>query len=993
LYGSQKEEGDDEEGPLLSTISGQEHAVQCLAWSSDGKYLASGDDGGFVKLWILRKGGNQKGMFDSVAGNKENWRHIVTFRGHTMDVMGLAWSPDNTCLASCSIDNTIRVWDISQDYSSRDFATVESEPTAVLRGHNGWVKDIDWDPAGRYLASVSDDKSVIIWRIPEWKPEARIEGPFEQSSGTTMRRQLSWSPDGVFLCVSHAFDEPKHVGYVIERNKWNDNDGSVRLVGHSAPISTCSFSPTLYSQQDKKGKKKVISTVCAIACEKGTLSLWSPGRNRPVVVCRNIFKQQLLDMSWSEDGRELFLCSMDGGVASIRCHDFDTHPNVGVPLNKEETVAIIREYYGGIDMRQSDACLVETPLQVEYELSASRKRQPTETVEKPESETTTQSTMDKNHPPVQRETVSTGGQRRISPVSLSVQGIGTSAQPNVLQPRRRNQTSSSSNLEATNTLLEKRTGQNIQGSPLLKRMRPDPTTSRNQTATGKEGPFDPTVVVVKDPQKGDSKVEGTIFKPARIRKKKYIRYISEGGERELKIRISTRKLKSSIFSQTSGSYESIVQFVVNSENEWSSIVSGRASCVAGNTTFCAVGTKTFELYIFGNSGQLLVPSIQLPTAIAGLSAGSGDSPYLACITCDAKVRIWDTRKLCICANASIDPLFLYPQTSPIRLGKPDEPGKRLTESLQAYGLKTTNDPENNGESSASSDEENDPENDNINWDDNAQANIKKGGELTEVFLTKAGTAVLVMTRKKPAISEDGSKIAPSSNTRLSGEICAAFAYSASMGVWIRVADPTRFLHSDFYSTLSLNTGKLHGDDRINQMLKHRLVSSALGMGLQTVNVSKYAKELYEFGSDFMSTNPIESRIRHIRTRTHVESEMAASLLIKSPNEYQDWLIAYVKRLSLDADSKRLRAVCDSLIGPKAQKATNSQDKLVRILRQELLGEEQPPDNTWSPWLMNSLSKHKLLKEVVLPEIATNRKLQDIVRDYTEALTSLSSSTD
>ena len=60
-----------------------------------------------------------------------------------IDVMDLAWSPDSSQLASCSVDNTIIVWN----------ATCLPNVTAILRGHNGLVKGVTWDPVGKYLAS------------------------------------------------------------------------------------------------------------------------------------------------------------------------------------------------------------------------------------------------------------------------------------------------------------------------------------------------------------------------------------------------------------------------------------------------------------------------------------------------------------------------------------------------------------------------------------------------------------------------------------------------------------------------------------------------------------------------------------------------------------------------------------------------------------------------------------------------------------------------
>eukprot|EP00850_Spirogloea_muscicola_P025527 SM003398S13022 [mRNA] locus=s3398:1141:1446:+ [translate_table: standard] len=82
----------------------------------------------------------------------------------------LAWSPGDAQLASCSLDNTVRVWD------GRTGA-----PVVTLEGHGSWVKGVAWDPIGSFLASQSDDRSVAVWQTRDWSLAARIRGPYDRS--------------------------------------------------------------------------------------------------------------------------------------------------------------------------------------------------------------------------------------------------------------------------------------------------------------------------------------------------------------------------------------------------------------------------------------------------------------------------------------------------------------------------------------------------------------------------------------------------------------------------------------------------------------------------------------------------------------------------------------------------------------------------------------------------------------------------------------------
>ena len=75
--------------------------------------------------------------------NVETWRCAASLSGHSGDILHVSWSPHDAWLASCSIDNTIVVWN----------ALKFPEQIAVLKGHTGLVKGVTWDPVGKYIAS------------------------------------------------------------------------------------------------------------------------------------------------------------------------------------------------------------------------------------------------------------------------------------------------------------------------------------------------------------------------------------------------------------------------------------------------------------------------------------------------------------------------------------------------------------------------------------------------------------------------------------------------------------------------------------------------------------------------------------------------------------------------------------------------------------------------------------------------------------------------
>ncbi|EAX03043.1 histone cell cycle regulator [Homo sapiens] len=356
----QEDDEKDENIPkMLCQMDNHLACVNCVRWSNSGMYLASGGDDKLIMVWKRATYIGPSTVFGSSGklANVEQWRCVSILRNHSGDVMDVAWSPHDAWLASCSVDNTVVIWN----------AVKFPEILATLRGHSGLVKGLTWDPVGKYIASQADDRSLKVWRTLDWQLETSITKPFDECGGTTHVLRLSWSPDGHYLVSAHAMNNSGPTAQIIEREGWKTN---MDFVGHRKAVTVVKFNPKIFKKKQKNGSSAKPSCpycCCAVGSKDRSLSVWLTCLKRPLVVIHELFDKSIMDISWTLNGLGILVCSMDGSVAFL---DF-SQDELGDPLSEEEKSRIHQSTYGKslaiMTEAQLSTAVIENPEMLKYQ--------------------------------------------------------------------------------------------------------------------------------------------------------------------------------------------------------------------------------------------------------------------------------------------------------------------------------------------------------------------------------------------------------------------------------------------------------------------------------------------------------------------------------------------------------------------------------------------------------------------------------------------------
>ncbi len=295
----------------LADRDGHSSIVTSVAYSPDGKFIASGSDDYTVKIW-----------------QSQNGAWVRTLSGHTGGIKTVAYSPNGKFIISAGVDCTIKIWN-----------TADGKCIRTLTGHTGTINKLLYSPDGTYIASASDDSSLKIW---------------DAASGTCFRtfighggavKSLSFSSDGKYI-VTGSEDTTIKI--------WDLGTGTCKktLSGHTGSIWSVSYSPngkTIASGSDDNSVRIWSVTTYGLieAYAETKLKEWlTKGKNEKQADYdkrTSEIKRAQKQKDFIDDGTEILKKEYLAGIQkeSLRLLEYDTATGTyGIGLPDETIIAL-----------------------------------------------------------------------------------------------------------------------------------------------------------------------------------------------------------------------------------------------------------------------------------------------------------------------------------------------------------------------------------------------------------------------------------------------------------------------------------------------------------------------------------------------------------------------------------------------------------------------------------------------------------------------------
>lgn len=291
---------DPEKQMCIGVLSGPEFVATDLEWDPNGRWLVGSganfvrkDADGDLRIWNMK------------AANP-----AIALESHERAINCIDWSPFGETVATCSIDETIKIWNSSNGqlittcFENRPVSCVSWKPDSSIlaygvgghlashgaiglwdvterklieakRAHDGKINAIRWNPDGNLLATASNDNVVRIWNGENLELAMQLSG--HERSVTS----LDWRQDGLMLATGSDDDTVK---------LWDIDSGEcvATFREHQDRVTDVEWRPD--------------GSVLASASMDGSILLWRADHSASLQSLESEHEDLVLDLSWSPDG-------------------------------------------------------------------------------------------------------------------------------------------------------------------------------------------------------------------------------------------------------------------------------------------------------------------------------------------------------------------------------------------------------------------------------------------------------------------------------------------------------------------------------------------------------------------------------------------------------------------------------------------------------------------------------------------------------------------